>query len=408
MKFRIISAAAAMLFSAAIITPSFAGSIDFFGNSAIYVNGNWYYCGNNTMTWCNGGAFNGGQLGTFTSTIELGAQSQVYEQDNNNPIDWNGGYVEMHYRVSQNGNEMFSNTLNLQYNGMRGNNNFFQSGGEPIVPGAISIATLVAGQYNLEVWFKVPGQEIWDSNNGANYVATFTKEGIAALANSDDVADALVASNGNPIDVQLNGLTLYKDGYWNTICLPFGLTQEEISASPLAGAEIQQLTESTLNDGTLTLNFTPVTSITDGTPYIIKWTGTSGLIENPTFNGVTIDNYVPGMMGGDFWFKGCFDSTPIQGQDYLYLGAENTLYYPESQVVIGAFHAYFEAATEEPLAIKNFVLNFGDETTGLKGISNPSNSSNISNAIYTLDGRRVNGQPTSGLYIINGAKVLIK
>ena len=40
------------------------------------VNGTWYYCGNNQMTWCTGGSFNGGDLGEI-SALYLGGQPHV-------------------------------------------------------------------------------------------------------------------------------------------------------------------------------------------------------------------------------------------------------------------------------------------------------------------------------------------
>lgn len=48
-------------------------------------------------------------------------------------------------------------------------------------------------------------------------------------------------------------------------------------------------------------------------------------------------------------------------------------------------------------------LVFGDETTGIQSIERTING----NQYYTLDGRRV-AQPTKGLYIVNGKKVVIK
>lgn len=48
-------------------------------------------------------------------------------------------------------------------------------------------------------------------------------------------------------------------------------------------------------------------------------------------------------------------------------------------------------------------LVFGDETTGIQNIERTIND----NQYYTLDGRRV-AQPTKGLYIVNGKKVVIK
>ena len=48
-------------------------------------------------------------------------------------------------------------------------------------------------------------------------------------------------------------------------------------------------------------------------------------------------------------------------------------------------------------------IPFGETT----GIENVSHEAVINNQYYTLDGRRV-AQPTKGLYIVNGKKVIIK
>ena len=88
--------------------------------------------------------------------------------------------------------------------------------------------------------------------------------------------------------VQIDGLTLYRDGTWNTICLPFNLAT--LSGTPLEGATLKTLASSsytTQNDGTLTLTFTDATSIEAGKPYIIKWSSGS-TIENPLFTNVTL------------------------------------------------------------------------------------------------------------------------
>ena len=47
---------------------------------------------------------------------------------------------------------------------------------------------------------------------------------------------------------------------------------------------------------------------------------------------------------------------------------------------------------------------FGDETTG---INNVNANVNENQEVYDLQGRRV-AQPTKGLYIVNGKKVLVK
>jgi hypothetical protein len=110
--------------------------------------------------------------------------------------------------------------------------------------------------------------------------------------NNDDIETA--AESGKVYEgVKLTGRTLYKDGDWNTLCLPFALDAAEIEASPLAGATIMTLngTTSKLNDeGLLTLNFetaydpttVPSGSIEAGVPYIVKWAPQADLFINST------------------------------------------------------------------------------------------------------------------------------
>ena len=104
----------------------------------------------------------------------------------------------------------------------------------------------------------------------------------------------------------------------------------------------------------------------------------------------------------------------------LYLGADNTLYYPSEAVTIGAFRAYFKLQGDltagepfdEAQGIKAFVLNFGDEETGIRSISENSENSDNSekNSFwYTLDGRRLSGKPSQrGIYIYKGIKTMIQ
>lgn len=69
------------------------------------------------------------------------------------------------------------------------------------------------------------------------------------------------------------GRTLYTDGRYNTLCLPFSMNAAEIAASPLAGATIKKLDNATsgLAGGTFRLDFTDVTEIEAGRPYVVRW-----------------------------------------------------------------------------------------------------------------------------------------
>ena len=115
-----------------------------------------------------------------------------------------------------------------------------------------SLASITADQYNFlpktTFWYDIP------------------------MALADDATDnstTIDSKNTETVSVTLDGRTLYKDGDWNTICLPFNVT---LANSPLAGATAKTLTSASLNEGTLTLNFgANVDELTAGTPYIIKW-----------------------------------------------------------------------------------------------------------------------------------------
>ena len=117
------------------------------------------------------------------------------------------------------------------------------------------------------------------------------------LADNASNADVIASCNGKTITVALNGRTIYSDGDWNTLCLPFALTAEQIAASPLAGFTIKELDGSTSsldNNGKLTLNFQDATAITAGKPYIVKWNtiDTSTPIFNPADDVVTALNFI--------------------------------------------------------------------------------------------------------------------
>ena len=246
--------------------------------------------------------------------------------------------------------------------------------------------------------------------------------------------------DGKIVNVTLANRTLFKDGAWNTLCLPFSMTEEQIASSYLKNADIRTLSTSSLNNGTLSLNFTPsvsdgtvngvapVTSIIAGTPYIIKWESNSNIVD-PVFYGVTIDKSVrnktcdlgnvgAGGVPARITFKGTYEGLTYDDADYsiLFIGEHNTLYYPTANASIGAQRAYFElegiTAGDKTDGVRSFVLNFGNESTDIKSIDNLRISDLRFNtgAVYDLSGRKIeNGKAvTEGIYIHNGKKVVVK
>lgn len=250
--------------------------------------------------------------------------------------------------------------------------------------------------------------------------------------NETDNTTMLSTANGHTGNVQLTGRTLYKDGKWNTLCLPFDLV---LADSPFAGATMKEFSSAEFSNGTLTLNFDDATSIEAGKPYLIKWDGDgSSNIESPVFRGVTISNEANNPTGDiddtkSVTFAGTYEQLSYTTADYgtLYLGSGNTLYYPapteaEHPVTIGAQRAYFQLnglTAGEPTTdstnptgnVRSFVMNMDDEvqTTGIISTTDSTDKARTAAGWFDMLGRRLSGKPTAkGLYLNNGKKVIIK
>ena len=295
--------------------------------------------------------------------------------------------------------------------------------------------------------YEVQVQAVYDDESTSDWTESCVFEtlnlGTVALADDDSQSETknaeiieTLAGMGVPVNIGLAGRTLYKDGDWNTICLPFDLSADQIANSDLAGADIRALSTASFSDaGVLTLNFTPaapaegaVTAITAGTPYIIKWTAANDYVDDndhnvwqPVFQNVTVDKTTRNKecdLGGNkkITFKGTYTKLGYIADTprILFLGGANTLYYPKANASIGAQRAYFElsglTASENTNLVRAFVLNFGNETTGIRSIENGKwKMENEADAWYGLDGRKLSSKPTrKGLYIHNGKAVVIK
>ena len=253
-----------------------------------------------------------------------------------------------------------------------------------------------------------------------------------ALADNADNTTFINAHNGDIYDVTLSGRTLYKDGAWNTLCLPFSVT---LAGSPLAGATARALTSASISGTTLTLTFGDVvTALEAGTPYIIKWTADANYVDDdahnivsPVFSGVTIDADADGNYDTEtaspavttdqrVRFVGTYAPLSFDAEDksILLMGGNNTLYYPQSGAGIGAQRAYFKIGDDGALLARRltaFNIDFGDdETTGIIAIEHGKlKIENDADAWFTLDGRRLSAKPSrAGVYINNGIKVVIK
>ena len=278
-------------------------------------------------------------------------------------------------------------------------------------------------QYEFQV------QGFGESNNYSEWsdIATFTSSDYPTitLADNADNTEVINSLNGRfCLTGTLSGRTLYKNGCWNTLCLPFEVST---TSGLLSGDGVQAMTldadHSGLANGTLTLNFTAATTIPAGNPFIIKWNNTGNHLTNPVFENITVSKTTPTTIkfqNGSF--IGSYLPVTLQKDDKskLFLGAGNKLYYPNDDMTVGSCRAYFHLTPPAPepdpdddywrILVKEIILNFGDEdnATSLNEELRMKNEEFApADGWYTLDGQKLEKQPTAkGIYIHNGKKVL--
>ena len=244
-----------------------------------------------------------------------------------------------------------------------------------------------------------------------------------ALLSLDSNADnnaALLNYGGMQAHVTLANRTLVQNGTWNTLCLPFSLSAEELAASPLAGADFRTLEGIDVTSTSVTLNFSAQGDYDSygifGTfPWIVKWESGSGIV-NPQFANVTLYSslnnlsYSDAASGYGITFKGTYAKQEFTADNpsVLFVGADNKLYYPLAGAKVGAFRGYFELegfTMDEGSGVKIFTNLDDEDATGIANVEKIEENTDW----YDLSGRKLAGKPSvKGIYVNGGRKVTVK
>ena len=214
--------------------------------------------------------------------------------------------------------------------------------------------------------------------------------------------------------------TFYKDGDWNTLCLPFDVSAEEVKAAFGSDAQLRQVDEANSKDNTVA--FTTATAIKAGVPYLIKFDKLAENADQPeefnhTFEGVTLTKKVEYSVLADFniIFTGSYSAfTP---EDFLKeyntcdvvasMAAANTLKKVYAGTTIKGLRAVFGLSSSvQPQAVKVVI----DGTTTGIGDLHVDGASVANGRVYNLNGQCVGTSLEglkAGVYIQNGKKVII-
>ncbi|OYP65250.1 hypothetical protein CIK87_13460 [Prevotella sp. P5-64] len=237
------------------------------------------------------------------------------------------------------------------------------------------------------------------------------KEIAAADVTLDEAKDNVVEAAENA-NVTLKR-TLYADGGWNTLCLPFSLTDEQTKAA--FGDDVELRTLESVSGNTLT--FAQATGITAGVPCLIK-VGNVAEDNTYTFTGVTTiavkDETDFGFSEkGDVEFVGIYSPADVSKratagkENALFLGAANKFYKAKAETRMNAFRAFFLVPASTDTQALRAVID--GTTTGIDDLN--IDTVKVDGRVYNLNGQCVGYSLEglkAGIYIQNGKKVIKK
>lgn len=204
-------------------------------------------------------------------------------------------------------------------------------------------------------------------------------------------------------------------GEWNTICLPFSVTEDKAKAAFGNDVKIVELDEYATVDHNV-LSFKASTGIVAATPYLIK---PSAVADEYTFENVDITDKAAGYSmtkNADIAFKGIYNTVDITsdvvdakfGDTYYaaFLGAGNKIYKANgSGNKTKDFRAYFAIPKSASASALRVVID--GTATSIKNIDSEVVESNA--PVYNLQGQRVDGNNlTPGIYVKAGKKFVVK
>jgi hypothetical protein len=186
---------------------------------------------------------------------------------------------------------------------------------------------------------------------------------------------------------------------WNTIVLPFDLTDAEAKAAFGNDVKVAEFAENSAEASNATVTFTTAASaaITANTPVLIKTTTSETEF---VFTGKTIKAAAEAKVAGtNFSFVGSYKSTATIANGSYFI-ANDLLWKSEGTTTLKGMRAYI-APNTSGAKIVNFIID-GAVVTGINGMETKTPNSD---KVYNLAGQEVKAtKATKGLYIVKGKK----
>ena len=182
------------------------------------------------------------------------------------------------------------------------------------------------------------------ANNSNGYLLSLAAAKSDIIVLDENATDNSVIHDNNGVNTKRIALMRsFRAGMYNTICLPFSDWNSSLELVFGTGYQLLQLNTAEMDGDVLNLNFNTVTELGHGRPYLIKPTKD---VTNPIFGtGHTINESTGYNVatGDNANFIGSFiKGTVPAGEDNLFLGANDLLYFSEAATTIKGMRAYFQ------------------------------------------------------------------
>ena len=204
----------------------------------------------------------------------------------------------------------------------------------------------------------------------------------------------------------------FPGGQKSTVCLPFALSEEQVTAVKEKGCVIEVL--SGYNAEKSSVQFTDVTTMTAHTPYLVTVTGETPVELFEGLTGIEADlTAMPtDVVQEPLSMKGSYEKSTISSETglarYAYDAADGNFVRIGTNATLLPYRAYLELASSN--AASRLVIS-DDETTGIENVNvndNDNLNGNRNATFFDLQGRRIDGADAKGVHIKNGRKFIKK
>lgn len=302
----------------------------------------------------------------------------------------------------------------------------------------VDITDLPAGVYDMTIkgyeQRKFQGTIIAGFSDAYNDYVEIKDDIVTKLVISDEV---ILDENseeypGTYAGVNVKVLRTISANNWNTLCLPFNMSEEQCKEVFGDDVQLAEYTGYEYNEEKELINvrFTEISSITANRPCIIKVSNATDHengfkvknvditpVDEEMEDGLTCGDDAGGMYGTYVNGTPLYTRVKVGKQwvetQYVFLSGNNFYYATADSKPMKGFRAYFwfedEAITALADGVKfNFSVN-DDEPTSIDGISTIEK---VADGVYNVSGQKVSESSLEGLpkgvYIVNGKKVFKK